>query len=301
MNLVFGYDGSDRATAALDDVRLAGFDGDGPDVRVLCVGDVLVPEPGCGRPSDCPQGAACSPEQCEAAVGVAALRAEQGAERLRAEGGCRSVTAASAIGSPYLRLIEAAERWPADLVVVGACGHGSFKRFLLGSIADFVLCHCRCSVRIARPSRLSERPVRLVLGVDGSAGARTAVGNLARRSWPAGSSVAVVTAAQTSSAEWTGANRGDLLAIARRLATSTADGLAAAGLASRAVAREGDPKRLLVEVAEELDADAIFMGSRGQSDLTRFGIGSVAAAVAARAHCSVEVIRATHPKAPVIG
>ena len=298
MNLVLGYDGSDRAKAELDDVRLAGFDDEGPDVRVICVGEVLVPEPGCGRPTDCPQGAACSPEQREAAVGMAALRAEQGAERLRAEGVCRSVTAEGAIGSPYLRLIEAAERWPADLVVVGACGQGSFKRFLLGSVADFVMCHCRCSVRIARPNPSSERPVRLVLGVDGSAGARTAVGNLARRWWPAGSSVAVVTAAQTSDAEWTGAERGDLLAIARRLATSTADGLAAAGLSSRAVAREGDPKRLLVEVADELDADVIFMGSRGQSDLDRFGIGSVAAAVAARAHCSVEVIRPMCSKAP---
>jgi len=56
--------------------------------------------------------------------------------------------------------------------------------------------------------------------------------------------------------------------------------------------REGDPKHELPKAAEEWGADCIFVGSTGFSNrLERFVLGSVSAAVAARAHCSVEVVR----------
>jgi nucleotide-binding universal stress UspA family protein len=56
--------------------------------------------------------------------------------------------------------------------------------------------------------------------------------------------------------------------------------------------REGDPKHELPKAAEEWGADCIFVGSTGFSNrLERFVLGSVSAAVCARAHCSVEVVR----------
>ena len=56
--------------------------------------------------------------------------------------------------------------------------------------------------------------------------------------------------------------------------------------------KEGDPKRELCKAAEEWGADCIFVGSAGFSNrFERFVLGSVSAAVAARAHCSVEVVR----------
>jgi nucleotide-binding universal stress UspA family protein len=58
------------------------------------------------------------------------------------------------------------------------------------------------------------------------------------------------------------------------------------------VLREGDPKQELPKAAEEWRADCIFVGSVGfNSRFERFVLGSVSAAVAARAHCSVEVVR----------
>ena len=58
------------------------------------------------------------------------------------------------------------------------------------------------------------------------------------------------------------------------------------------VRRHGDPKRELPRAAEEWEADCIFVGSMGFSNrFERFVLGSVSAAVAARAHCSVEVVR----------
>ena len=58
------------------------------------------------------------------------------------------------------------------------------------------------------------------------------------------------------------------------------------------VVEPGDPKRVLVGHAEEFGADCIFTGATGFSNrLERFILGSVSAAVASRAHCSVEVSR----------
>jgi len=61
--------------------------------------------------------------------------------------------------------------------------------------------------------------------------------------------------------------------------------------ATPAHGKVADPKRLIVEEAASWNADCIFLGARGHSRLERFLLGSVAAAVAARATCTVEVVR----------
>jgi len=58
-------------------------------------------------------------------------------------------------GSPKKMIVEEAERWGADLILVGSHGHGPVERFLLGSVAQSVAVHARCSVEIVR----SQRPV----------------------------------------------------------------------------------------------------------------------------------------------
>ena len=68
-----------------------------------------------------------------------------------------------------------------------------------------------------------------------------------------------------------------------------------AGLAAAPVLVPGDPKYALPGEASRWEADAIFLGAKGHSALQRFLLGSVSAAVAARALCSVEVVR---PPAP---
>jgi nucleotide-binding universal stress UspA family protein len=68
--------------------------------------------------------------------------------------------------------------------------------------------------------------------------------------------------------------------------------LRSAGIKVACALREGDPKQELPKAAEEWGADCIFVGSAGFSNrFERFVLGSVSAAVAARTHCSVEVVR----------
>ena len=63
------------------------------------------------------------------------------------------------------------------------------------------------------------------------------------------------------------------------------------GLHVSSVVREGDPKRVLIEEAEKWGADCIYIGAKGHRFMERMLLGSVSYAVAARAHCSVEVVR----------
>jgi nucleotide-binding universal stress UspA family protein len=60
------------------------------------------------------------------------------------------VTAAVLEGSPKERIVEEAERWGADLIMVGSHGYGPVKRFLLGSVAQAVVLHAHCSVEVVR-------------------------------------------------------------------------------------------------------------------------------------------------------
>jgi nucleotide-binding universal stress UspA family protein len=54
---------------------------------------------------------------------------------------------------------------------------------------------------------------------------------------------------------------------------------------------DGDPNAVLVRVAEEWQADAIFLGARGLHHGNQLSLGTVASSVANRAHCSVEIVR----------
>jgi nucleotide-binding universal stress UspA family protein len=53
-------------------------------------------------------------------------------------------------GSPKHAILDEAERWGADLIVVGSHGRRGAPRFLLGSVSHAVALHAPCSVEIVR-------------------------------------------------------------------------------------------------------------------------------------------------------
>ena len=59
-------------------------------------------------------------------------------------------------GRPARIIVETANEWEADLIVVGSHGHGFWARNLLGSVSDAVLHHAPCSVLIVRTPRVEE-------------------------------------------------------------------------------------------------------------------------------------------------
>lgn len=47
-------------------------------------------------------------------------------------------------------ILDIAEAWPADLIVVGSHGHKGFTRFLLGSVSQSIVSHAPCSVEVIK-------------------------------------------------------------------------------------------------------------------------------------------------------
>ena len=71
--------------------------------------------------------------------------------KLRArEGEASKVETEILRGSAVRAILDEAESWGADLIVVGSHGYGWAKRLLLGSVSQGVASHARCSVEIAR-------------------------------------------------------------------------------------------------------------------------------------------------------
>lgn len=55
-------------------------------------------------------------------------------------------------GRPAQAIVEEAENWGADLIVLGSHGYGFWQRTFLGSVSSAVVHHAPCSVLIVRPS-----------------------------------------------------------------------------------------------------------------------------------------------------
>jgi nucleotide-binding universal stress UspA family protein len=53
-------------------------------------------------------------------------------------------------GSPKNVILDEAEKFGADLIVLGSHGYGAIKSFLIGSVSHSVALHAKCSVEIVR-------------------------------------------------------------------------------------------------------------------------------------------------------
>jgi nucleotide-binding universal stress UspA family protein len=67
----------------------------------------------------------------------------------------------------------------------------------------------------------------------------------------------------------------------------------AAGVEAHTHAREGDPADVIVDLAEEREADLIIVGNKGMTGARRFLLGSVPDKISHHAPCSVLIVRTT--------
>ena len=311
MKILIGYDGSECADAALDDLSQAGLPATG-EAHILSVAEVWLPPPPPSSYEIIEEARhANSPAELQrdlsrhcAAAKQALVLAERARARVQANFPNWKVTVDSSCGSPAWELVAKADEWKPDLIVVGSHGRTALGRFVLGSVSQRVLTEALCSVRIAR-GRLEEpgSPVRIIVGTDGSATSEEALRAVAGRAWPSKTEVKVVMVDDPLAPELLGKiipplgkmleeDRQEERAWVEKISKQSLDILRGAGIKVTCVVREGDPKQQLCKAAEEWNADCIFVGSAGFSNrFERFVLGSISAAVAARAHCSVEVVR----------
>jgi nucleotide-binding universal stress UspA family protein len=298
MKILIAYDGSDCAEAALDDLQRAGLPRQA-EVLVVTVTEIWVPPPH-AESFELLMAASGQPPVIEKAQGFA-LRA---VERLQQNFGEWTVNSRIQSGSPGSAILNVAEEWHPDLIVVGSHGRSAVGRLVLGSVSQKVVTEARCSVRVARGKvEVESAAARLIVGFDGGPGSDIAVDMVASREWPEGSEARVVAVHESLRPSFVGRVMpvvGNWLDEINTKETSwieaelgkAAEKLRNAGLTVDSRLMEGDPPHVLVEVAREWDAHSIFVGATSHKGrATMFLSGSVSSAVTARAHCSVEVVR----------
>lgn len=308
MKLLIAYDGSRCADAALDDLQRAGLPGD-TVAEVISVAEVWLPPADSANGDITTDPYIMSLVERRRAKGERALAeyeayAHHAESRLKGMFPGWAVTSNTTYGSPAWEILSRAEETTPDLIVTGSQGQSAISRFILGSISQKVLNESKVSVRVARGKiDVDPSPIRLIVGFDGTRGARAALDCVISRSWPADTEVRLLSVIDPVSPTAIGrfvppissavdeVNKSELDWIEGQ-ATEALKDLEAAGLGCSHSLVQGSPKKVILEEAENWNADSIFVGANAYgSKLERFLLGSVSSAVAARAHCSVEVVR----------
>jgi len=312
MKILIGYDGSPCADAALDDLRRAGLPRNAEAV-IFAVSEMWFTGPAnhesiasVDRSSSSHGIGNSKPRQGQVATAVVPV-SDAGSLVLAARARLQTrfpawvIDVGASSGSPTREILKKAAELKPHLIVVGCHGRSALGGFLLGSVSQKVINEARCTVRVSRGTAWKDgSPVRIVIGLDGTAGSELAVNAVASRVWPTSSAVRLITAVdpndrtinvasqKKSSSVAKGMNR----EFAEKFIKDAARKLRGTLLSVSTRIEAGDPKRVLIADAEEWGADCIFLGASSSDNLLdRFLLGNVATAIVARAHCSVEVVR----------
>jgi nucleotide-binding universal stress UspA family protein len=297
MRLLLAIDGSEQSEAAVDEIARRRFPTDS-EVRVIAVVE----------PAYLGKGLDASFYDVEAEKGArdqARTVVEKAAAKLRADKGRPQLNVTTEVisGSPKGVILEQAEVFGADLIIVGSHGHGILDRFLLGSVSQAVALHAKCSVEIVRSPKSGRQAMRILVATDGSEQSESAVDEIARRCFPADSEVRVISVVEPPNFG-EGVDMSLYVEVdktARERARAAVE-KAAAKLQADERSRQlnvttevisGSPKGVILEQAEAFGPDLIIVGSHGRGMLDRFLLGSVSHAVALHAKCSVEIVRSS--------
>lgn len=306
MKVLIACDGSAFSDVAIDEMAHAGLPAQG-SVMVVTVAEVWLPPPEQRDGSDkfVEELLRRHREKGNRLLREASAIADLAAKRV-----CRvlpgwKVETESTYGSPAWSILTASDKFSPDLIVVGSHGESAIERLVLGSVSQKVLTEADCSVRVAREGKhiLDSHDLRLIIGYDGLSGAEAAVESVAARSWPKNTQIRLVIVTDPADQPLmerliapfgheadieTEIQHKWISALAHEASRKLID----AGLNVSTVLLAGKPHDVLLREALEWDSDCIFLGANAYgSRLERFLLGSTSSAVAARAHCTVEVAR----------
>ncbi len=217
-------------------------------------------------------------------------------------------------GSPGAEIVAIVKQYRIDLVVLGTRGLSGIRRFLLGSVSERVLNDTPCSVLVvrghSRRTALKEtRGLHVLAATDGSSDARAAVNFLPALGLPPSSECTVVHVVEpledeiphpeSSFGMMDGPDFGRIPDEIRRaqerfgfaVLEESERQLKRSGLKVSTTFNKGNVAENIIQIAEQLRADLLVLGSRGQTGDKRFPLGSVVHKVVRHAPCSVLVVR----------
>lgn len=297
MRILIGYDGSDSAKAAIEDLSCAGLP-ETTEALILTVTEAWLPKD--LNEESFVETFGWAGAETYKQIHAAALEKIAEGEKLAADAGERMrrkfpdwQTCEKTVGGfAEWGIVEKANEFKPDLIVVGSHGRSTVGRLFLGSISLKVLSEARTSVRVARRSSAraadDDSPLRIIIAADGSPDSRLAIETVLHRRWLPETSVRLVSAVEPMPFSVLLAE----LPKAEEMRDVAAAELKDKGLHVSTVVGFGRAKNVIVEEAEKWGADTIFIGAKGHRWTERALLGSVSHAVAARSHCAVEVVRA---------
>jgi nucleotide-binding universal stress UspA family protein len=153
MKILLATDGSECSKAAVNSVAERPWP-EGSELRIVSVMEIpyaptteawILPD------SYYKEVERVAKEQAEAAVKSAVERFRSGKPA-----GLEIITKVIS-GSAREVILDEAESWDADLIVLGSHGYRGWQRFLLGSVSQAVATHAPCSVEIARQKHIAKK------------------------------------------------------------------------------------------------------------------------------------------------
>jgi len=211
--------------------------------------------------------------------------------------------------SAAVGLLEAAAGWRADLLVVGARGHGSVEQFLLGSVSRAVVHGANLPVLVVRGGPPGDRGPK-TLACHHPASAATLADILGRLRWPDTTVGSVIGVAESMLAgplpswlektvrdpdtaaianAWQQEHDKDVAAIGSSLSAFQST-LPAAFRSQAPIIVEGNPGEQILTRAKQDGVDLIVIGRTPSDTLTRWLLGSTSEAVLTNAAASVLII-----------
>ena len=203
-------------------------------------------------------------------------------------------------GAAATRIVERAESWGADLVVLGSEGQNRLAEALLGSVAKRVVHNAHCPVLVCRPG---SRSGVILAATDLSDPSLPAITRAASEAHRRGARLSVVHVVDPSAAQYAASAGGmfgltvalpppELRSDVRdALVQTMRQALQRLGATGEAIVLYGKPAETILQVAKELDASLVVVGTHGRTGFLRIALGSVADSVVRHAHCSVLVVR----------
>jgi nucleotide-binding universal stress UspA family protein len=203
--------------------------------------------------------------------------------------------------TPVKGILGEAERFKADVIVVGWRGHGAVRRLLMGSVSRGVVRGSMCTVLVVRRS---QRVRSIVVGVDGSSAARRALAFVNRLIPPRDGRVTLVSTidllpvpsrgrvpgAATIAREVRRQNTIRARAATKELSRAAAT-LKRIGWRTRILLVHGEPLRDLLGVVAASRAQLLVVGAKGTSGVRYLLLGSVAEGAVNQSPVAVLVAR----------
>src|SRR5918998_688686 len=188
-------------------------------------------------------------------------------------------------GRPDQKIVELAEELGIGLIAMGSRGLGGIRRALMGSVSQAVVRYAHCPVMVVRRGRQEEQraasifPTKILLATDGSEEANLAARTAVDIAEETESQLHIVNIrpapvyiepASEAIVHWIARIEESERKEAQQLLDAQAEQIKAlGGTVTQSHVRLGRPDEEIVELAEEIGAGLIAMGSRGLGGMKR--------------------------------